>query len=175
MKKKTLIIIGVSVILLSGSVAAYYLTRSSAPATTPAPTTNPTPKIPGPTDEEKKETEAHKDELARQNQQGDTPTSGQKTVTPIITSAFQNGSEIRIAAFVTGIFENEGTCTFTFDKASKQFAKTTNASANASTTDCAPLLLNKSDFPESGSWNVKVNYGSSKSSGTSEPKSFVVQ
>lgn len=129
------------------------------------------------TEQEKQETEAHKDELAEQAQaEKDKPPveedAPKKSVTPVITNASQNATTVTVNSFVSGILENNGNCTMKAVKGSLTVSKTVQASANASTTDCAPFLVNRSDFPETGEWSVTVTYSSSTAEGTSQPRAL---
>src|SRR3989344_1757837 len=115
------------------------------------------------TNEEKQETEAHKNELSQPP--SSTPTSnGKKQITPIITSATQD----QVSAYVAGIFEDEGTCTATLTKGSKTVTKTSEGFKNVSYTSCAPINVSGS-VTEKGTWNVIVSYSSTTAQGTSTP------
>lgn len=170
--KKT-ILVG---LVLSGLVVAGLLFARANPTGTkdsPATQIETSPS----TEQEKQETEAHKDELAEQAQaEKDKPPveedAPKKSVTPVITNASQNATTVTVNSFVSGILENNGNCTMKAVKGSLTVSKTVQASANASTTDCAPFLVNRSDFPETGEWSVTVTYSSSTAEGTSQPRAL---
>ena len=114
-----------------------------------------------PTDQEKQETEAHKQSLA--NDQGTpspTTPSSKKQVTPVITSA--NHSEVN--AYVSGVFEDGGTCTAVATKGSQVVTKSSSGFANVSYTSCAPISISLS----AGTWLVVVSYGSAVAEGKSQ-------
>lgn len=115
-----------------------------------------------PTETEKKETEAHKQSLA--NEQNSPPpitSSGKKQVDPIITSVY--GSEVR--SYVSGVIEDGGTCTAT---ATKSGASAVTGSStgffDAAYTGCLPISLALSG----GGWSVVVSYSSSTAEGKSQ-------
>ena len=98
-------------------------------------------------------------------QPSSTPTSadGKKQVTVVVSS----GSSMPVHAYVTGVFEDNGTCTATAtNTATSQTVSNTSAgSGNSNYTNCAPINLNLS----SGTWTVVVCYSSSDATGSSQP------
>lgn len=122
------------------------------------------------TEQEKQETEAYKRSLA-EDQPSPPPTSeGKKQVTPVITNA--DNSSVR--AYVSGIVEDGGTCTFTFSRSGFQTKTTTSEGfADATTTVCTPVSTSSLNLA-SGQWSVVLNYSSSKAEGKSQPKEFSV-
>lgn len=98
------------------------------------------------------------------------PSSGKKTVTPVITSA--DKSEVR--AYVPGIVEDGGTCTATFTHGQDTVNASSKAFSNVSYTSCKPITLN-GPLNISGKWTVVVSYSSVTSEGKSEPFTFEVQ
>lgn len=136
--------------------------------TTDTPKTNYVPATPT----EKGESENTKDSIVKQ--QGDTPSStsttpGQKkSVTPVITNA--NGS---INGYVSGIFEEGGTCTATFTMDSKVLSKTSAGFGNVSYTQCAPINL-EPGFLSPGTWRITLKYSSTTAEGSSAPQTVEV-
>lgn len=116
-----------------------------------------------PTEEEKKETAENKDSLVQDHPRPapTNPADGKKQVTPIITSA--NGTDVR--AYVTGIFEDGGTCTATATKTGQTKTASSTGFADFNKTTCAPIKLALSG----SGWTVTVNYNSATASGTSAP------
>lgn len=124
-----------------------------------------------PTATEQQDAEETKDRIvSEQENSSSTPNPGQpqspgskKGVTPTITEA----SRSVVKVYVTGIFEEGGTCTATFTKGSQTLTKSSDGFQNASYTQCAPIELS-GNFLSSGKWSVTVKYSSSVSEGTSE-------
>lgn len=174
-RKKIIIVSLVGLLLVGVPVGAYFYFKpapekngtSEPKISPPKPSTK---KYPGPTDQEKQQTEQHKDDLSKQNDATQPAASDLKSVTPVISSADQTG----VRAFISGIFENSGTCTFTYAQGAANFTKTSQASADASTTICY-VTTASSDFPSSGSWSVTLSYSSDKSKGISVAKDFEVK
>lgn len=133
-----------------------------------------------PTGQEKKDTEAHKDDLSKQmaddGQNNGDPggQDGAKQVKPVITNISTINGQITVTSYVSGIFEDGGICTLTAAKGSQQKTFTANAFANATTTDCQPFRLASSEFPGGGTWTFRVAYTSSTASGSSDTKDFKV-
>lgn len=123
-----------------------------------------------PTKEEKQQAEDHKNDVVNQmNVENQSPSSQKKAVTPVITYAQRVDNEVRVNAYVPGVFEDGGTCTFTFKNGDQTITKTTQGVANVSTTDCARLTFDKSEL-SAGSWQVTVSYSSGNAEGTSAAK-----
>jgi cytoskeletal protein RodZ len=125
------------------------------------------------TDEEKQASEQTKENIVQQSQQSSnpstTPSGNKKPVTPVITSASVSG----VNAYVSGVFEEGGTCTFKFTLGQQSFSRTSSGFENATTTNCTPLVLSRSDFPSSGSWKVNLSYSSNSAEGTSAQASTI--
>jgi hypothetical protein len=170
--KAKLIVVVIAVVLLVAGVRAFRGGNDAqksgvvTPATSSQTPNGAQPNLNPPTEAEKNATEAHKDALVQQEASGNKTTS---SVTPIITSASTNG----VNGFVSGVFEDGGTCTFAFTKNSETFTKTTAGFKNATSTNCTPLSLSSSDFPSSGNWTVVLSYSSSSvSKVSSQPASI---
>jgi hypothetical protein len=171
-KKLLLIAIPLIILLGGGAVYAYQKKHTEKPADPVS-----TQQYSGTTDQEKDATESRKQQLIEENNKKTTPdtNTGVKPVAPVITTANQNGQDITITAYTPGVFENGGTCTLTATNGSSKVIKTSEAFANATTTDCAPFFMKRTDFPTVGSWQLVVNYHSSKAEGNSATKVLTVQ
>lgn len=168
LNKKVLVIVVIALLLGAGAVG-YKLTRNdSAAGTSGGSKVNLKPA----TESEKKETEAHKDELAKNSGNTSNPSStdSRKAVTPVITRAAQDV----VNAYVSGIFEEGGRCTATFTQDSRSFSKTSKGVQNASYTQCEPIFLSKTDFPSTGTWSVVVKYESATALGASQAAQLTV-
>lgn len=168
---KKVVIPGLIVLLLAAGGGIYYYlnNKDSASTTTDGETINYQP----PTDEEKQQAEDNKKTIEDQQAAIDknTPPANQKRqVTPTITSANQS----TVNAYVSGVFEEGGTCTATFTSGSTSFTKTSSGFGNASYTQCEPIRLTSGDFSKGGTWSVKVSYSSSTAEGSSGSVNFEV-
>jgi hypothetical protein len=114
-----------------------------------------------PTDQEVSDTDKHKDDIVKENQQNDQPTSGKRAVSPIISYIDKSTAN----AYVTGVFEEGGTCTLTLTKGGQSFTKTSSGFENASYTQCAPIDI--SSFSLSGSYSATLKYESPTALGSS--------
>jgi cytoskeletal protein RodZ len=131
-----------------------------------------------PTKQEKKDAADHKDALAKQmadeNKAGNTDPGTKKDVKPVITNVSTINSQVTVTAYISGIFEDGGTCTLTATKGSQQKTFTSQGFADATTTDCQPFRLDPSEFPGGGQWSFKVSYSSGTASGSSDAKDYRV-
>jgi len=178
--KKSLIIGAVlALVIAGGGVFAYQQTRPDNPrkvSENPESTAQNEDEInldPA-TDEEKKETDQHKDELVKQNEQPQ-PGGGNKSVTPSIVDASQYGQQVEVRALVSGVYEEGGTCKATFTKSGQTVSKQSAGFKDATTTTCTPMTIPRAEFPSAGDWSVTVTYTSGSSTGTSASKTVRIQ
>ncbi len=132
----------------------------------------------GPSEQDKKDAEdenssASKREEIENNQSA--TTSSKKQVNPVITNANQSGDQVTVNAYISGVFEDGGTCTMTATKGTKTITRTSKAFADATTTNCSPLSIDRSAFSESGTWGVVVSYSSNSAEGKSQTSTLAVQ
>lgn len=171
-RRKKLLVLVVITVAVVGALGAAYLYKKST-TEPPAQPTSPINYGP-PTAEEEAESQARKDELRQQ--QGAAQDSGnQKQVTPVIINAYQDQQTVFLSAYVPGIAENGGSCTYAIVKGSQTVTKVTDGFANVSNTNCTPANINRSEFNQSGDWQVTVSYKSSSASGTSQSKILTVK
>jgi hypothetical protein len=126
------------------------------------------------TDEEKSEAESHKEELISRLNQESSANTNKKQVSPVISRAQQNGFQIEINSYVTGVVEDGGTCTLSLRKGDLTITKTGTAFKDATTTICAPFLVPSNEL-EPGKWTALVAYTSNSASGISEEINFSVE
>lgn len=131
-----------------------------------------------PTEEAKKSTEEHKQNLVKDSEtnQGEPvpPTSG-KPVKPVISYAGQYGPQVEVGALIPGILDNGGTCTVKFTNAGKSFSKSVAAIKNVNSTDCPMMAASNDSFVPKGKWSVVVSYQSPAASGVSDEKVIEVK
>lgn len=120
------------------------------------------------TEQEKAEAEQNKDRIASTNQS--TNTGQKKTVKPVITDISNN----TVRAYVSGVFEDGGTCTATFTKGGKTLTKTSSGFENVSYTQCGPINY-EDGFLSPGKWSVTVKYNSATAEGVSDERSIDAQ
>ncbi len=119
-----------------------------------------------PTEQEKQEAEAHKDELVQQqNEANQTPSNQKKQVTVTITNATKSMTNV----YVSGVVEDGGECSAVYKKGFTTVTATSAGFSNATTTNCEPLTPN---LPSDGDWSVTVSYNSARASGSSAAVTF---
>ncbi len=172
MKNKK-VLIPVIVLVFAAVAGGLFMYKNRQSSTTPGTVTNPpgTEKLdlsPA-TEDDQKQADERKEQLADQEEQNQTPPTNQK-VTPVIISA----SATSVRGFVPGIYESGGTCTATFTKDGKTVTKQSAATKGATTTDCTPISLTKADFPATGEWTVVLSYKSSTAEGSSASQKVTI-
>lgn len=80
------------------------------------------------------------------------------TVTPTITSASAEGSQIVVRGFVAGVVENGKDCVFVFRKSDQIINRTSAGVANTSTTNCA-ITVDRNVL-NGREWSVSLKYSS---------------
>lgn len=121
------------------------------------------------TEEEKQQTDDHKEELAEQQGQTSAPSDTRENATPVITDAGQYDSHVEVRSFIPEIVEANGKCTMTFKQGTLQLVRTTDVLPSATTTICEPPKIPATEFPNTGKWVLTVSYDSPSSRGTSDP------
>ena len=168
-KRRVFVIAALVAVLLIGVAAWLLVSRPShgsaenPPLSSPQPT-NATYNLNPATDEEKKETDQHKDELAQQAQTpppAPSPAGQKKQGAVVITSA----DAANVSAYVSGVLEDGGVCTATFVKDGQTVTRTSQGFSNVSTTNCAPITPN---LPGSGSWSLTLSYSSAMTEGQTQ-------
>lgn len=129
-----------------------------------------------PTEEEKRETEAFKDDLVKDPTP--TPPSSQgsqkKSVIPVITRAnyFPDTQKVDASGFVAGILEEGGSCTLTLQKDGVSVTATSQATPNAQSVSCGIISIGR-DKLSPGSWKAQLSYNSAAHEGTSQQDTTV--
>jgi cytoskeletal protein RodZ len=175
--RKTVVLALVIVVALTGGgVLAYQQTRPDNTSQTPVnPETSQNDdniNLDPPTEEEKQETEQHKDNLTKENEQ---PTGGSAKASITIVDASQYGQDIEVRVMVSGVYEEGGICKVTFTQGSQSLSKQSKGFKDATTTTCPPITVPRSEFPSAGDWNATVTYSSATASGASASKTVRVQ
>lgn len=168
-KKKLLIAAAVVLVLVGGGTGTYLFTRSSA-STPVAEVRKPTINYGPATPAEKEQTEDNKDRIVKEQNQETTPTdpSQKKSVLPTVT-----GTTGSIKAYVSGIFEEGGTCTATFTKDGTTLSRASAGFQNVSYTQCAPINISDG-FLSPGTWSMVVAYSSSAAEGKTTAQNIEV-
>lgn len=174
--KKIIVIIAV-VLLVIGGGSAFALTRGDK--TSPSKDKEKVNLAP-PTKEDAERVEENKQAVIKRQQdekqaeQSGANSDSKESVSPTITYADQYQGQVEVGAFVSGVFEDGGTCTATFTNGSANFTKQVQAVRGANSVNCPVMQAPVSSFSPRGTWQVSVSYSSPSSSGTSESKQVEV-
>ncbi len=168
--KKYILIFLAVVLIAAGS--AFFIIKNNNKQSTPS-----TEKYEGPTSQDKKDAADNKKHVSNREEldKQEDSSSDKKQVTPVITNAMQSGQQITINAYVSGVFEDGGKCSATISKGSNSITRTTNAFADATTTSCQPIFIDRSVFSEAGDWKVTMHYKSNSAEGSSQAVTLAVQ
>lgn len=176
--KKSLIV-GLIILLVLAVLGGFYYSKHRNNNAAPSTTTTQDDKLdlsPA-TEEDKQRADQNKEDIIKRDQdlQNQPPTSGKKTVKPIITYAGIYGPQAEVGANVPGVFEDSGACVATFTNGSTSFSKSVIAVKNVSSNSCPVMAAKNEEFSSKGIWSVVVTYSSTTSTGASDTKSFEVK
>jgi len=158
-----LLIVVIAGILEKTGVTDFYQKSQSKTPTEVAP--QPTINLEPPTSEESKAGDQQKDQIVQQETKPPTPAMNAKV---IIVDASQYDTSVEVRAFASNVIKN-GTCTFTFTKSGESsIEKTEPAYADASSSPCIALTVDRSEFPSAGTWQLTVKYTSEGIEGSAE-------
>lgn len=160
----------IAVLILGGGFAYSKLAHKASTGTNAKNNIDLSPATPA----EKQDSNEHKENTS-QNNQPTPPPSSTSSVTPVIVDASQYSDKIEVRSYVPGVFENGGTCTVTLTKGSLQVTKQAAATEDATTTRCANVSIDRSEFSEAGQWTATVSYSSTAYQGSSKPTTVEVQ
>jgi hypothetical protein len=178
--KKSKIITSVVIALLLVGGTVLYIMNDRYPTQTPASDQlkqdiNYDP----PTEEEKKQAEDNKARLTEEDEkrknQSQPSISNKASVTPEITIAEVSGNFVELGSFVPGIFENNGNCIAKFTRNAHTVTRQVQSVAEGRATYCPLIKIPLNEFPEKGTWQVKVSYESAAYSGSSSERNIEVK
>ena len=164
-KKSLVPILGlILVALLVGGLVFWRTNKNNSSTANPdsADTTVSGLDLSPPTEADREDVDQHKADISEPEV---TPAGN---VSPVIIDASQYDSIVEVRAYVPGITENGGNCNLVFSNAGKIVTKQTSAFADATTTACSNIEISTNDFPNSGTWVLKLTYSSASYSGSVE-------
>lgn len=175
-----LVILGTLLVLEKTHKINLISTKAASPKSTVTPAEGKDINLDPPTDEEKQAGNEQKDEIAQEKQQQQTApppsSSNKKSVKPVIVTISADNGQIDVRGFVSGVFEEGGTCTARFTKpGSAAVTKTTTGFEDYNKTTCSPFTFPATHLPAKGDWSVTLSYASAIAEGTSDAVTFKVQ
>lgn len=128
-----------------------------------------------PTEQEQAAGDQRKKDIVANEQQGalPQPDSQTKTATVIITDAGQYDNVIEVRSFIPDHYQ-DGTCTITLRQGTQVITKEAPAYRDATTTICTNPMIQRSELPAAGNWQVTVAYASAGANGLSEVKTIKI-
>lgn len=178
--RKNLLFLLLPVVLLAVGGTGYYKTRQQANETVVTDTNQPGVEkidLSPPTEEDKQQVDRHKEAVAKQQERENQPApSGLRQVKPFISNAGYYGNKVEVRSFIPEVYEAGGTCVITLVKGSDKVVKESLSVKGATTTDCPPAFISRSELPNpAGTWTVTVAYSSPTAEGISESRTVEVQ
>ena len=152
-KNKLPIVMLILLAILVGSVVFYFLMLANKPNNSSTSDPEANINLNPPTQEE---IDAGQNIKNANEEKNSNPQIADYSMT--ITSAKQYGQNVEIRSFISDIIKDGGTCTYTFSNDQTSFTKTSPAFADATHTNCTPLLVPVSEFPSSGTWSLSITY-----------------
>ena len=174
--KKRLLIIAFIALLIAIVIGYFFYQKSNTPEAEKKTTTKTASgvNLDPPTEQEK---EAANDQKTENIKRDEAVSSTPKTTTPsiVVVDADQYGNTIEVRAYISNLYENNGTCTATFTKAGTKVSKSSSGFKDATTTQCTPINIARSEFPQAGEWKYTVSYQSAAGSGSTNEKTITIQ
>jgi hypothetical protein len=130
-----------------------------------------------PTEEERRSADEVKEKLSEDNDRQDIPRDDDDKIIAnvVVVDASQYGSEVEVRAFVSNHIQ-DGTCTISFSKPGQQtIQKEVQARADASTSICGNVTMDRAEFPSDGDWTVVVSYNSQDAKGNSSERKLTLE
>lgn len=160
-KKKPVILIIALLLIIGACFAAYLFLRDDSSGSSAGKERN-SVNYSGPTTEEQEAGDEQKDKIVNEEENQKPP----ETASVVISNTSQSGDVIRIRAFVSNAVESDGKCITTLSRNGSKVTKETAAFGDASSTQCGAIDFTRSQFDSSGTWQVSVQYESTKLSGS---------
>lgn len=175
-RRKKVVLLTIAAIILAAALTLYIfrdsiILRSSIQEPDTSIQTDPINMNP-PTDEEKRSGDDIKPEILENEQNRNS--SNKQPVKPNITYAGVYSGNVEVGGYVSGIYEEGGTCTLTLRKNEKTMTTQVQAERGATSTDCPTLSIASSGL-EKGTWYATMSYSSSSTEGSSEQKPIEVR
>lgn len=152
----TLLVVGISALAL----VYIQLRPTSTSKTLQNHATSETINFDPPAEEEQKAGDDQKQEIINGEETSTPPT----TANVVIIDASQYDDQIEIRAFVSNIIQ-DGSCSIVATRGSLSVTRQVAAAKDATTTQCMPVTIPRSEFLSSGTWNLTVTYTSSDITG----------
>lgn len=177
--KKIIIILAIILIGIAAAGSYFAINHNKSDSknnNNPEPAVNLNP----PTEDEQKAADTVKEKVIEQQKtESSQPpqTNSPNTVKPVkpqITYAGQYGDQIEVGGYVSGIFEDGGTCTLTLVGNNATRSATVTSSKGANSVDCPVMAIKRSELSP-GKWTATVTYKSNTASGTSDARAFEVR
>ena len=180
-KTRRLLVVSLAVVAAGGVAAGGVAVAARGPAhsdaasePTASATPAATPSTGRPTSESTSPAAATRTAAGSGTSQASSPTPGAKAQVFLAYADWDPaGARLEAAGFVSGLIQSGGTCTLTATLNGRSVTTTSDAEADATTTNCGQLTL-PADQLVPGEWDVTLSYRSATHRGTSQPTPVTV-
>lgn len=125
-----------------------------------------------PTKSEREAANSQKENNIEREKVDNAPVS--QTAEVMIVDASQYNQTIEVRAYISNIYEDGGTCFVTFTRGGQTVSRQSKGFKDATTTQCEPFNIPRSEFTATGDWKVTVTYSSSAAKGESNPQTISI-
>jgi uncharacterized protein (UPF0333 family) len=114
---------------------------------------------------------------SQNNKPGNSGNATQAAADIFITYAGESGNTVQVSSYVSGVFENGGTCELTLKNGSTSVTRQDTGIENVSYTTCPTFNIDNTgnSVLASGTWSATVSYSSASYQGVSSANSFEVK
>lgn len=163
--KKLLLAYIAAALFITGAVLSFYVLKSSKSNSKPSPVATTVEEridLTPATDEEIKAADENKEQIVQREEafkDSETKQPSKESPAKIVIVETTNSA---VKLYVSGVFEENGTCTATAISGQKTYTKSSVGFQNATYTQCAPIRWDTALTP--GTWSLTLNYKSDFSS-----------
>ncbi len=168
-KKIVVILSAIAAIIFAGAVWWFFIRPESGANSTQPDLNEEAINYSPPTETEKSEADTHKDEIVSKQNQPKPNNNAEKSTPITVTTAALNGKNVEVRGYISGIVQENGTCTYSFT-GNGTIIKTSVGVADVSTTNCG-VSVPRTSLPGTG-WKVVISYKSGATTASSSAQSI---
>ena len=166
---KKIIIAVIALALLLGAGAYIYIHNRDSKALNPI---NYGP----PTEQEKQAANEQKQENVERETIDKEPATTKQDAKVIIVDGSQYGETVEIRSYIQNVYEDGGECKAVLSKSGQtSVSATSTAFKDATTTQCGPINIPRTQFNAAGNWDLVITYTSPAHSGMSTKQTVALE
>lgn len=156
-KKKTTLLVVLIVVIIAGAFAYAQMRNKD--------TGNDSINYNPPTKDEREAADSQKEKNIEREKTDNRPISQNAEI--VVVDAHQYDDTVEVRAYISNIYEDNGTCTVVITNGGQTVSKDTKGFKDATTTQCEPFDIPRSAFTATGDWQAKILYSSETAKGES--------